>query len=647
MRKFRLLGVGIVLILAVLTATNTQAQISYGGMPPSFKAELTKSFELKELPAADVEALRVEDEDRDAMGKLYRYGVDVAANVSIDNAGTWTTLKNGDRIWRLTLKSENALALGVYYDDFWLPEGSELYLYNESKTQILGAFTHLNNPSSGIFANELVQGDQVTLEYYEPKGTVSNAIISISNVSYAYRSVHSLFGSKTWEYNSSESCQVDVNCPEGDDWRDQQRGVARISVVHDGQHGWCSGSLVNNTAEDCMPYFLTADHCADGANFEEVQQWVFYFNYERENCQETNEIEPVPVTMTGAVMKSRGGMNGSDFYLVLLSTYVPQSYNAYFNGWKTTNASSTNGQGIHHPAGDIKKISRYTQTAQTYQSYYWAVKWTPTSSGAGVTEGGSSGSPLFNSAKQIMGTLSFGLSACSVGSAGQGTGPNEYDFYGKFSSSWTSNGSNDEDRLKPWLSVDGTTPTFLNGRNNDCAEYPLMADFYVLDSIIPVGTTVKFYNTTLRSPEYNTSYNWTFQGVTGSSSTFINSPTRTYNTDGAFPVTLTATNNGVTSSVTRYIYVGNASVIENDENGTRIYPNPAKDKLNVEFSNLANQEVVVEIYDMIGNLISSEQVNYFAGDKITMNIPNVPTGFYAVKVNTANQTITKKISIVK
>ena len=647
MRKVRLIGFGMAVIVALLGANNVEAQISYGGTPPSFTTELPSNIDVAELAKIDVDSYRADDKDRDAMGKLYRYGVDIPVNLTTENAGTWNYLKNGDRIWRLTIKSADAQALGVYYDDFWLPEGSELYLYNKSKSQVIGSFNHLNNPPSGIFANELIQGDQVTLEYYEPKGVADNPVISICDITYAYRSTGFLNHTKTYEYNQSQACEVDVICPEGDQWRDQIRGVTRVGVKHDGQAGWCSGSMVNNTAEDCLPYYLTAEHCADGATFEELLTWTFYFNFERTNCNQTSETEPIPTTLIGATMKAKGPQSKSDFYLVLLSNYVPQSVNGYFNGWKTTNSGSATSMGIHHPAGDIKKISKCTTNLQTVGVYYWRTYWASTVSGAGVTEGGSSGSPLFDENKHIVGVLSFGQSACTAGGAGYPqSGPNYPDQYGKFSFSWASNGTNPDQRLKPWLSHDGTTPSTLDGRNNNCTDYPLMADFHVLDSIIPLGTTVKFYNTTLRDPDYNCSYNWTFEGVTGSASTFINSPTRTYNTNGAFPVTLTATSNGQTSTITKYMYVGNAGIDSKDMNQTRIYPNPASDKINIEFSDLSSQDIVVEFYNMIGTLVKAENVTYSYGSKITLDLPNVADGFYTVKINTNKQSISRKISIL-
>ena len=60
----------------------------------------------------------------------------------------------------------------------------------------------------------------------------------------------------------------------------------------------CTGNMINNTTNDCTPYFLTADHCADGSSVSNHNQWVFYFNFEASNCNNPGS-SPSSNTMTG------------------------------------------------------------------------------------------------------------------------------------------------------------------------------------------------------------------------------------------------------------------------------------------------------------------------------------------------------------
>ena len=138
---------------------------------------------------------------------------------------------------------------------------------------------------------------------------------------------------------------------------------------------------------------------------------------------------------------------------------VPLSYNAYYNGWLLS--GSSNGVSIHHPSGDPKKISTYTQSLQSASwnssggGTHWRVYWSSTVNGHGVSEGGSSGSPIFTSSGLIVGQLTGGSSTC--------TSPYSSDLYGKMSFNWQTNGSTPAKQLKPWLDPNGTNIFYLNG----------------------------------------------------------------------------------------------------------------------------------------------------------------------------------------
>jgi len=629
----------------------TYGQISFGGQPISFSDKsLSYAIAIKELQKPDPGKLLAEDSKRAEKDILYRYGTGISTDFNLKNSGTWTIMPDGGRIWQLRIKVEDALALGVYYNDFFVPEGGRLYLYNEHKTQVLGAYTNESNPVSGIFATELVQGEIVNFEFYEPFGKQNESVISIAEICYAYRAVSFPYlKSKTYEYNTSEDCEVDVACSESGLWQNQKRGVVRISVKAGNTYGWCSGSLVNNTGLDCLPYILTADHCADDYTQDDLLAWIFYFNYERTGCNNNSETEPMPNTITGSVFKANGGWSGSDFFLVLLLKYIPTSINPFFNGWRSTNVSSPSGVGIHHPAGDIKKISTYTQTLTNSYSTHWSVKWATTTNGHGVTEGGSSGSPIFNNEGLVVGTLTGGLSACVVNGAGSGTGPDKNDIYGKFSYSWASNGSASYNRLKDWLAPDGTNPATLVGKNNDCTSYAPVADFLPSGTAVTAGSTVHFTNLTVTSSEtgISTSYLWQFEGVEGSPTTVINSPNRTYNMNGTFPVTLTATTTGgLISSKTKYITVTGLGISSIYGTQLSVYPNPSDGIVNIDFGTTIPAKAMIHLFNSLGKEMQVFTKND-ALEIFSFDMDNYPAGIYFINIETDIDVISARISHVK
>ncbi|MDD2634174.1 MAG: choice-of-anchor J domain-containing protein [Bacteroidales bacterium] len=561
----------IITIIILALSLNLSAQTNTGNIPESFKQNVSiDNIDHVQLPPPSMDLVRAEDAFDEKNGLPMKISRLLPVNVNVENSGTWSELENGKTIWQLRLSSEGAVANALHFDKFILPQGSSVFVYNYDRSIVMGPYTNEDNPKREEYAIGLFSGDDVIIEYTAAKeksltGDVEVVIpeIQIAAFSFVYRGAEQFgIGAKNTGYGASASCQVNVNCPEGNNWRTQQKGVARIYFI-EGQYGYfCSGSLVNNTRNNQTPYFLTADHCGGDATTSEFNQWIFKFNYESSGC--TSYSEPYGNNITGCTKKSRGPLNGgSDFLLLELNTTPTNIKNigGVYNGWSKSTSASPSGVSIHHPSGDIKKISTYT-TALTTTTYYggtgntganyahWNVKWATTATSRGVTEGGSSGSPIFNSNGLVVGTLSGGLSACTVGGAGPGTGPDEPDLYGKLSYHWTSNGSSSSQQLKYWLDPDDTGATtcdFLDPNN-----IGLIADFSASTTTVATGGQVSF--TDLSMGGSITSRSWSFPGGTPSSSTATN-PTITYNTAGTYNVTLTVNTSSDSDTETKYGYI--------------------------------------------------------------------------------------------
>ncbi len=543
----------------ILCQQFAMGQISYGGRPVSELRTLSEDIDHIQLRAPDMEKLRVEDKAAEDKGQLRRIGESLYVDIDMENSGTWDELNDGRRVWRLKLSSKNALALGLYFDEFQLPLGSQLFVYSPDRVQTLGSYNEKNNADGGSFAIELVYGESLIIEYVSPKQRAvegmsrsfeNTAKFHINRVSYAYRDVVDFY--RNVRVGESGSCQVNVNCSEGDNWQNQKKGVARILIDAGNYQAWCSGSLVNNTNEDGTPYFLSAWHCREGVSEAYLNNWIFYFNYEITTCNGSSVVSSTN-TITGASTKAEGSLNGgSDFLLMELNSTPPASYNAVFNGWKRSSSSSPSGVSIHHPAGDVKKISTYTSSLSTStynggsgatgaSGAHWLVYWSATNNGHGVTEGGSSGSPIFNNNGLIVGTLSGGSSYCDA--------TNQPDLYGKFSYHWTSNGSAMNKQLKPWLDPANTGVSELGFYDPNNAG--LHASFNASTTNVTEGGTVTFTSTSTGGA---TSYSWSFPGGTPSASTLQN-PTVTYNTAGTYDVTLTVSGGGETDTHTANNYI--------------------------------------------------------------------------------------------
>lgn len=464
-----------VLLLAFITTG--RAQQSLGGKPYSFDHPLKDNIEnaRQMLPRIDVATLKGNAHLAELKGEMLPAGQIFPVNLTTENSGVWTTLPNKDRVWRLQLHVPDAPATSLYYDNFYLPEGATLFVYNAEKTHLIGSFGTHNNTESRQFATEIIYTEDCVVEYYEPANVKRAGSFTITGVANVYNApnppenIH-LQNPKCCGFGTSGACNVNVNCPEGAAWTNQRNSVARILVKNGASQGWCSGALINNVAQDCKNYFLTANHCGASAAAADKNQWVFYFNYQGAGCANPG-AEPGSNTITGCTMRAsasngaNSNVTGSDFLLVEFNAAIPAAYNVYYSGFDASGTGSNSGVSIHHPAADIKKISTYS-AALTSRRYYaqlpdnshWQANWVATVTNQGITEGGSSGSPLFNSAKRILGKLSGGPSSCGA------VAGDKNDYYGKLSYDWTSNGAAASQQLKPWLDPANTGTTAIDGR---------------------------------------------------------------------------------------------------------------------------------------------------------------------------------------
>ncbi|NOZ47236.1 MAG: T9SS type A sorting domain-containing protein [Chlorobi bacterium] len=403
-----------------------------------------KAIPIVTMQPVNVKQLLKEDEFDEATGDIpWRFGKDIDVSFNLNNSGQWIELANGDHLWRLNILSKGAYSINLIYDYFDIPEGAKLFIYNVNKTYSIGAFTNKNIKPDKTFATGLVKGESIIVEYYEPKAVYGTGKISISKVIHAYKDFFSILNKG---YGSSGSCNNNVNCPVGDDWQNEKRSVVMILLSSNTR--WCSGALINNAREDGTPYMLTANHCLGGEN-----SWIIMFNYESPGCE--NQNGPTDQTIQYTTLLANN--SSSDFALVQLSETPPSDYNVYYSGWSRVDTVSEHSTAIHHPSGDIKKISfdynpsvsaDYEPSPYLADSHWKIVDWDD-----GTTEPGSSGSPLFDQNHRIIGQLHGGWASCTSQTA---------DFYGKVAMSWD-RGANSSTRLKDWLDPENTGITTLNG----------------------------------------------------------------------------------------------------------------------------------------------------------------------------------------
>jgi len=437
------------------------AQLSHGGIPLGLQpAKATQLSAISTKSLAGLDMTKVIREDK-AMIETVRFAAPLAVNINPMSDGQWTTLENGDKVWQLQINVAGALGLFVVFDNFKLPAGARLFGYHPASKEKLGGYSDRNNKSHGEFMLGMIEGQSLILEYFQP-ANIANTVkpFQINKLFVAYNTDHiqpSNYEFKTYDgFGDAMSCNININCPQGSAWQDHKRGIVRMLRVFEEGVGWCTGSLINNTNQDGKPYLLSAFHCIAGFT-PNLNLWRFDFNYEFVGCG-NDPIEPVRYSLQGC--QYRSGREQSDFLLLELDDVIPQFYNVYFHGWnRDDNHTPAEMTGIHHPRGDVKKISSSDDPITIFNnSIIWSNQVTTPPNHhfrvfltEGTIEDGSSGSPLFNEAGLIAGQLHGGNASCTNGNT---------TYYGRFSVSWDG-GSTPATRLSDWLDPNGTGQTTL------------------------------------------------------------------------------------------------------------------------------------------------------------------------------------------
>lgn len=449
--------------IILLSSFSASAQLSHGGEPVNWQSAWL-DLESVRLPELDMAAIEAEDAERDQYKEFaFRFGIERNTSLTTDNSGVWT-IENGKAVWRLAVHAPAAKAVSFIFDEFEIPKSAQLFVYDKEQTHFIGSFNYTNRQANGMLATSLVYGEDVIVEFSAPEGVdLSGLNLRVGQIVHAYRGISSQVEEIKYgrgPFGNSGSCNINVNCPLGDDWQVEKRSVA---IITSGGSGACTGALVNNTSNDGHPYFLTANHCLGGG----VGNWVFYFNHESSNCNGSNG--PTNQSVSGASIVASN--SGSDFALLELNNGNPIPTGNFnpplqWAGWDRSDNENAVDEvtGIHHPGGDIKKIC-HDEDGAYHANQGGAAVWYIDEWEEGTTEGGSSGSPLFNQDKRIIGQLYGGAASCfNLGGA---------DWYGRFGVSW--DGNNASSRLRDWLDPSNSGQTTLDGWPEGAVVYSLDA----------------------------------------------------------------------------------------------------------------------------------------------------------------------------
>lgn len=474
------------------------------------KQGLLKPSKVIKLPEIDNKQMLAEEASSDKIGP-YHFGKGVDYNIQIKNS-EWQEIPGG-RLWSAKVSSPGAVSLNFILKDVALGKDSELYISNEEGTILYGPVREQNIPKSGRFMTDIIPGDNAIFTVYEYNESIGQSNLEIVKIVHGYKSVSSM----AWgNLGGSESCNNNINCFPA---FDQESDAVALVLLANGEE-LCSGSLLMSQDQSFRPYFLSAFHCVDSnlnggidnAEENDAENWLFKFQYKMTSCGGNSAT--LGVTYNGADL--RAAWQPTDFVLMELSDSPIGNPELSWLGWNRTGTTPTNGVSIHHPSGDVMKISIDNHAFFTSNwgglNNHWLLNFDD-----GVVEHGSSGSPLLDQNNRVVGQLhgnqnyTSALPYCSQPRAE----------YGRFNVSWNGGGTA-ATRLRNWLDPCNTGVTTTNtnrspvitGAERLCTS----GDTYTLTNL-PGGASIVWStssNISLNSPQGANPANFAHNG-TGSS----------------------------------------------------------------------------------------------------------------------------------
>jgi hypothetical protein len=427
----------------------TEGQISHGGRPlfaPVSSAEEAglKLVKMPQLPQSAYSNITYEPKDK---AQPLRFAHPFFVEYTPENSGSWHRADDGSRIWRIAIKSPGAYSLNLIFDRFVLPRGASLFIYNPEQSVVLGSFTEANNLPSGLLATSPVSGEELIVELRLAAGLRQEPELKIGAINHDYLNVLKYLPIEGSRFGLSGACHPEMSC-ESDEMR-IANGQAVCRIIIDGTE-LCSGTMVNNSRNDGRPYFMTASHCLK--NEFSHNTVIFTFNYQVPDCDSNIEGSFLE-TISGSELRAKAGE--LDLALVEMSSMPPAAYRPYWAGWSRSTTPAAPVYTIHHPQGDVKKISvsNNTVTPSSFYSFTSDSHWHVDRWHEGATESGSSGAGLFDANNRLIGTLSGGSASC--------TNPVN-DYFMRFNKAWSYFSAANK-QLAIWLSPDDQSLQAVDG----------------------------------------------------------------------------------------------------------------------------------------------------------------------------------------
>jgi len=389
----------------------------------------------------------IADQEAKAQGKVGPswFGVNLDYAINFKEFEVDNSLKSGVHTYQVTIEATDAKSLNYQFNEISLPLNSQIDIL-DYRENLLQTISGENLQNTSFYNTFPTLGNKQIIRLTLPANNALDFSLKLSKVTYGYKAGNA-------SCSGSGACNIPANSISTPTIDNAENSVGIILV---GNSGYCTGTLINNPKENGKPYFLTANHCLTNS----VSSWSFGFKYH--SCD--GEQAEIPTILNGATLIANN--EESDFALLQINSTPTLADNVFYSGWDRSDKVPTGTTiGLHHPNGAPMKISTNTDALikTTYQEepseeQTWRIVWEE-----GTTQGGSSGSGLFDATGKVVGHLVGGTAACS------GTmGNNKPDYYGRIGVGF--NEADPSRNLQPWLNPGYNTNGNIAGYNPNTAK---------------------------------------------------------------------------------------------------------------------------------------------------------------------------------
>ena len=337
--------------------------------------------------------------------------IDAAAALPLAGDLDWSPVQGGFAA-QVAVSSPQAGALRLAIELAGVPNDVEMVFFGSAAPERLLGPVRVGEIAdrSVPWWSPLTDGETQTVEFFVP-GTSDARLLPLrmSAASHVLTTIASVFTKRVSDIGDAGSCNVDIKCSPLKDspaFLDARNAVAQMVFNTEGFTGLCTGTLLNDAdASTQTPWFYGANHCFENDRLPlktpvQMQAVASTLNtlwfFEATSCSPIPATPPYSQSFSGATLVYNNP--GADVLLLRLDSAPPAG--AFFAGWDANAvASGSPIVVIHHPRGDLKKVSQGSVIGySTPQPPLLGGPTTPFSEvkyDSGTTEGGSSGAGLF------------------------------------------------------------------------------------------------------------------------------------------------------------------------------------------------------------------------------------------------------------